>query len=59
MEIKKALENLCSFYLNWVILSAEKMRSEEVMKKRKKIKKKSEKQEIPVCLKLHWVIFAK
>lgn len=59
MKIKKALENLCSFYLNWVILSAEKMRSEEVMKKRKKIKKKSEKQEIPVCLKLHWVIFAK
>ena len=40
MKIKKALENLCSFYLNWVILSAEKMRSEEVMKKRKKIKKK-------------------
>ena len=40
MKIKKALENLYSFYLNWVILSAEKMRSEEVMKKRKKIKKK-------------------
>ena len=37
-----------------------KMRSEKVMKKRKKEKKKkSEKQEIPVCLKLHWVIFAK
>lgn len=60
MEIKKSSRKLMLFLFELSYFASRlKMRSEEVMKKRKKIKKKSEKQEIPVCLKLNWVIFAK
>lgn len=55
MEIKKSSRKLMLFLFELSYFASRlKMRSEEVMKKRKKIKKKSEKQEIPVCLKLHW-----